>query len=444
MLSAVSTASRALGPRSRRFAQCTSSLSQKAWPLGLRQEPHHLPHASSRSASSEAGPDAAEADAQKSVVLSKRLPQDFVQNTLMPHLESQLLDSIHVYTPAELAQIARTYSKQENRQRALCVKLADTVKFRMPAFEAVDIIDILGPLWIMVPDDDELFEMFEAKILEKLDDFTALNFMGVIRVYNKRAEKHHELLEKVLPRLRELLGNYEGVELSEMLVSMAQSAEAAADMDILMTLVPEIERRYTEVSLVHSINNVWALTQLKMRHERLLQRVAEDLNNSTKSKDLTPGYMARIVWVYRRCNAWEMVSGTMLPLIRNSAAEFRCGEFARLAQALPEERTLLGRIADLLQLTMPEMGRKDFLLFFLGCVHGELLKAPMPGQEACPLTDACMKYCREEQDNFKRDEVQKIVYMLQHTHMYSPLLDQIPASWAATKEETLDFIKAKS
>lgn len=46
----------------------------------------------------------------KAVVLSKRLPEDFIENTLMPHLESQLLYNIHVYTPAELTQIARAYS----------------------------------------------------------------------------------------------------------------------------------------------------------------------------------------------------------------------------------------------------------------------------------------------------------------------------------------------
>jgi len=215
-------------------------------------------------------------------------------------------------------------------------------------------------------------------------------------------------------------------------------------MDILMTLVPEIERRYNEVSLVHSINNVWALTQLRVRHEGLLQRCADDLNNSQKSKDLTPGYMARIVWVYRRCNFWDSISGTMLPLIRSAAAEFRCPEFARLAQALPEEQALLRQIADLLHLTMPEMGRKDFLLFFLGCVHGDLLKVPMPGQDQCPLTEDLVRYVREEQDNFKRDEVQKIVYMLQHAKRYRPLLERLPASWSGTKEETLDFISAKS
>lgn len=349
------------------------------------------------------------------MVLSKRLPQDFIENTLMPHIESQLLDSIHVYTPAELCKIARAYSKQEVRQRVLCVKLADTVKYRMQAFEAVDIVDALGPLWILVPGDDELFELLEQRILQKLDDFTALNFMGIVRIYNKRASKHHELLSKVLPRLRELLGNYEGVELSEMLVSMAQSAEAAADMDILSTLVPEIERRYGEVALVHSINNVWALTQLRIVHAGLLTRVAQDLTNPTKTQNLTPGYMARVAWVYRRCNAWDLVSEAMLPLIRATAAEFRCGDFARLAQALPEDKALLQKVAGLLRATLGDMGRKDFMLFFAGCVHGELLEADAgPVEELDPdsLTRACLVYARDEQDNFRRDEVQKMVYML--------------------------------
>merc|ERR1719463_5612 len=142
----------------------------------------------------------------------------------------------------------------------------------------------MGPLWIMAPGDDDLFEVLEKRIVKKLEDFTALNLMGLIRIFNKRASKHHDFLSEVLPRLRKLLGEYEALELSEMLVSMAQSPEAAADMDILMTLVPEVERRYHEVSLVHAINNVWALTQLKVVHPRLLDRVALDLSNPSKSK----------------------------------------------------------------------------------------------------------------------------------------------------------------
>merc|ERR1712176_573966 len=143
-------------------------------------------------------------------------------------------------------------------------------------------------MWALVPGDDELFECLETRILEKLEDFSALNLMGLIRIFNKRASKHHDFLSKVLPKLRTLLADYEALELSEMLVSMAQSPEAAADMDILMTLVPEVERRYAEVSLVHAINNVWALTQLKVVHPRLLDRVAEDLRSPKKSQDLPP------------------------------------------------------------------------------------------------------------------------------------------------------------
>jgi len=380
----------------------------------------------------------------KAVVMVKRLPEDYVENTLRPHLESQLLDNIHVYNPAELAKISRAYAKQEVRQRVLVQKLADTVKDRITAFEAVDIIDILGALWTLIPQDDELFEVLEERILKKIDDFTALNFIGIIRIYNKRASKHHDLLAKVVPRLRELLGNYEAIELSEMLVSMAQSSDAAADMDTLMTLVPEIERRYNEVSMVHCINNIWALTQLKMAHQGLLTRVAEDLKNTTKTKDLTPGYMARIAWVYRRCNAWDMVAESMLPLIRGTAAEFRCGDFARLAQALPEERAMLQRIADLLRQTLADMGRKEFLLFTVGCVHGELMEdQPAAERERDSLASACIAYIREDQDNFKRDEVQKIVYMLWYAKRYRHLLDELPASWNALKEETLDYIRAK-
>ena len=52
-------------------------------------------------------------DRSRAVVLSQRLPEDFVENTLLPHLESQLLYNVHIYTPAELTQIAKAYCKQE-------------------------------------------------------------------------------------------------------------------------------------------------------------------------------------------------------------------------------------------------------------------------------------------------------------------------------------------
>ncbi|CAK0792758.1 unnamed protein product, partial [Prorocentrum cordatum] len=125
----------------------------------------------------------------------------------------------------------------------------------------------------------------------------------------------------------------------------------------------------------------------------LLQRVAQDLSSETKTRDLTPVYMSRtIAWVYRRCNSWDLVAPALLPLIRASAAEFRCGEFARLAQALPEERGMLEQVASLLRAGVDEMGRKDFLLFLVGCVHGELMEETRrPSEEPDSLAFACLK-----------------------------------------------------
>merc|ERR1719201_277188 len=172
--------------------------------------------------------------------------------------------------------------------------------------------------------------------------------------------------------------------------------------------------------------------------------VAADLNNPKKSQDLTPAYMARCTWVYRRCNQWDKVSGVMLPLIKAAAAEFRCGEFARLAQALPEEEAMLRRICDVLRLTIDDMGRKDFMFFFLGVVHGDLLEPDYKAvKDATSLVAQCLAYVFEEQDNFKREEVQRIIYLLQHAQKYQHLLDELPASWNATKEETIDYTRAK-
>merc|ERR1712224_974902 len=117
---------------------------------------------------------------------------------------------------------------------------------------------------------------------------------------------------------------------------------------------------------------------------------------------------------------------------------------SRIAQALPEQRDLLQRIADLLRLSLEDFGRQDFLFFLLGCVHGELLETSS-AEERSPssLVATCLNYIKDEQDNFKRDEVQKIVYLLWHAKKYSTLVDELPMSWKATKEETLDFIRTR-
>mmetsp|Transcript_47267 Transcript_47267/g.86797 ORF Transcript_47267/g.86797 Transcript_47267/m.86797 type:complete len:471 (+) Transcript_47267:54-1466(+) len=380
----------------------------------------------------------------KSVVLSKRASKDYIENTLRPHLESQLLDGIQAYTPAELVQIARAYSKHEPRQYNLCVKLADTVIFRIKGFEAVDIVDILQAMYIMTPGVEYLWEELEKRSLAVLDQFTALNLMGVVRIFNKLPSTHPEFMAVVMPRLKELLKDYEAVELHDMLVSMGQAIDAQQDMDILGLVVPEIERRFSELSLLHSINVVWALTQLKVIHPPLLTRVAHDISNEKKIKDVTPNFIARIVWIYRRCDHWSLVSETMLPLVKAAASEYKPGDFARLAQALPDERASLERIANALLPGLEDMGRKEFSLFLLGCVHGMLLEIdPKAPEEEGTLVNKCLEYMRQEQDNFQREEVERVATLLAYSSAYKHVLDHLPPSWKPIKVEVLDYIAAR-
>lgn len=89
------------------------------------------------------------------------------------------------------------------------------------------------------------------------------------------------------------------------------------------------------------------------------------------------------------------------------------------------------------------MGRKDFLLYLVGCVHGEVLEErPEANQPYGELTQACLNYIKEDQDNFARDEVQKMVYLLHHSK-YHYLEEELPPSLNAIKQETIDFIRAK-
>merc|ERR1712139_275164 len=105
---------------------------------------------------------------------------------------------------------------------------------------------------------------------------------------------------------------------------------------------------------------------------------------------------------------------------------------------------MLKRIADVMGGHLDEMGRKDFLLYFLGCCNGELLEVdPRAFRERQTRVGACLEYIREEQDSFKRDEVEKIVYLLRHSEKYRVLLDELPASWKEAKERLLDYINAR-
>lgn len=105
---------------------------------------------------------------------------------------------------------------------------------------------------------------------------------------------------------------------------------------------------------------------------------------------------------------------------------------------------MLRRIGDVLRQGIDEMGRKDFMFFFLGCVHGELFESSAKDvKDSSSLIAQSLEYIFDEQDNFKREEVQRIVFLVHHSQNYKHLIDELPVSWNTTKEETLDYIRAK-
>ena len=99
----------------------------------------------------------------------------------------------------------------------------------MIGFEPVDITDVMIPMLRMQPHDYELWSMLSQRILDRLDDFTALQLLGTIRTYLKHPTiKDYKFLRVVIPRLREMLQDYEPDELSEMLVSVAMTEDENA------------------------------------------------------------------------------------------------------------------------------------------------------------------------------------------------------------------------
>ena len=99
-------------------------------------------------------------------------------------------------------------------------------------FSGMNLVETIGAMWILLPQDEELFEMLGERIVDVVEEFNALNLIGIIRVFNKL--QHYEVLGILVPRLQELLRDYDEAELMDMMVSLAQAGTAVQDMDVLV------------------------------------------------------------------------------------------------------------------------------------------------------------------------------------------------------------------
>ena len=353
-------------------------------------------------------------DQRKGVVMSKRIPDEFIETTLLPHLEERMRMSIHVYTPAQLSQVARSYAKytlhrDDRGAGPLVEKLAETIKYRMPGFEAIDIIDVLPAALQLRPEDDELFGMLADRLKEKLSDFNALNLIGVVRTYLKRGDV--EIVKTVLlPRLIESLATYDGIEVAEMLVAIGQSTgtdlSLSGDVHILQCLIPELEKSFASLPFVVQLNCVWALAKMNVNHAMMRGVVVDRFK--TKVADLPTNILAKSVWLFGRLGAWdETLTASVLPVVQSSRGLFTASEFGRLVMGLgtvPEAKTDLVTIANRLvqeSLLVEEPTKKDRQAWIM--VVGGLERLGLP------IKEEMWAFMNREQANFTQNEIAQLV-----------------------------------
>jgi len=299
--------------------------------------------------------------------------------------------------------------------------------------------------------------------------------VGLIRVFAKVPKKDLALLAQLVPRLRDSLREYDAHEISEMVVSVAQASQldgsVQRDLDVLAALIPAVEERFAETPLLVQLNTLWALTQLRVTHHKLLEATAGDLLDAKRVADMPAKYLCRALWIYRRSNRINLVLNALVPAAEEQAELLNAGEFARLAQALSwgaddetapsaEElarcRSVLSKTAYALLPGLTEMGRTDFSMFLMGVVRSGVLekdwRPEYDEQGRVPyeqwandgtVCGQCWHYLYEEQDNFKADEIQRLIYVFFFDPAYQYLIDEFPRSWFEIKESLVEELRSR-
>lgn len=389
-------------------------------------------------------------DHRSGVVLSKRVPEEFIKNTLLPHLEERMRASIHVYTPSQLVQVSRSYAKytadrDDRGAGPLVEKLIETVKYRMPGFEAIDIIDILPAALQLSPDDDELFGMLADRMKEKIEDFNALNLVGVVRAYLKRGDV--QVVKAVLlPRLIESLKSYDTVEIAEMLIAIGQATSTdlslSGDVHILQCLVPEVEQKFDSLPLVVQLNCVWALAKMNVNHKLMRAAVVERFCDARLVQDLPTKVLAKAVWIFGRIGAWSdsRLVDTVLPVVERSRGMFTATEFGRLVMGLstvPGARANLVAVGNRLLEAMgseeerereaetsTRMSRQEVMALLSGLERLGLIKG---GNDA--KLETVKEFLHKEQNKFEPTEIFHLVSMFHRGENDAVIETLFPRTW---------------
>lgn len=422
-------------------------------------------------------------DRGKALVKASKIPENYIGETLLPHLEGAIVEQGHTMWPPELAKVTVAYSKMPVKNKTICQKLADSVAFRLDGFGPEELVAVLFPLFEMAPANEKLWRLLARRAVKVMDQLSTMNLIAVVRVFGKLGRNEEGVLDRALPRVAAEIGQFDSFELNALLVAIGDHAESGGtrkDVHLLSVLLPEVVRKYGETSLLHTVENLWCLCRLKVYHRELMELAIRDLSNPSRIARLPPKYIAKVCWVMARFKRLDAVLKAFTPLIEGSAGDFRPAEFARLAQALPPESSpLLARVAANLLGTVKDMGRTELTLFALGCVRRGFLpleRQPEPlapggdpepsgssGSAGCvaggpgeaagcvgesggavegarglevavdreAILGSLLGYIEAEQDRFTNEEVRRLLALFRFSKEYKYLLHRLPQDWLA-------------
>ncbi|EAN31971.1 hypothetical protein TpMuguga_04g00619 [Theileria parva strain Muguga] len=372
-------------------------------------------------------PDLSDAQ-EKSVVLRKPIPKNFIRETLLPHLEHNVAYNCMKFPPDVVLQIGIAYSKLPHfiRQRSIEDALVEAFRFRMTDYSAPDCIQLLntcltlqGLRCLAVYDDivtrlevPYIFNSINSlnrlgicssvsRILkhsqmitdsdittsteytngensdnnpnsntetsgnpgEKPENLSERNFVKLNMYNDNYNDKYHVSLirpwsyivkgyrdrkiaslverllnfceERILPQLEYDLKSFDADELTDLLGVLAQRSErdgATLDFPIISILMSNIIRLYPSTSLLNSLSNLSSLCRLRIRHDKFLSLVLEDLRNPLKVTNIYHKHLSRCVWSLARFDLLNDVLSDLMPHISRNVPKFEPSCFARLAQ----------------------------------------------------------------------------------------------------------------
>ena len=384
---------------------------------------------------------------RKEIVASKRLPEEFIAETLIPHMDRLITRYIVAHTPAMLSQLVTCYATYTNMRTEgqnigpLIERLMDTIKYRMAGYEAADIVASVGPCYALAPDDTELFEMFLDRLKMKQDDLSALNLLGLMRIYSKLAGPFiSDLHGWMIPRLVIILKEYDNQEICDILISLASASatdsSVTGDVHSLLALVPELERRLTAetpLDFFLQADALWALSRLGVQHDLLTTSVADRLSQPATADDLPVKYLCRLFWVFSKLGQLDRVAQPLASALSNCQAYLTASDFARLAQAQPSPSPLpsglLEGIGSRLQAQIAVEGlgedrnRKDFCFLLSGLARLDLL-------EKDPAS-TLFRLISENSESFSEQEIRQVILALWTSPMHRDTLKEyVPKSWS--------------